>query len=47
MPRLEAKHYIDVNGRSDERNMVLLELARLDFNFVQSKHQEELKEASR
>ncbi|KAJ8628037.1 hypothetical protein MRB53_021344 [Persea americana] len=47
MPRLEAKHYIDVNGRSDERNMVLLELARLDFNFVQSKHQEELKEVSR
>lgn len=47
MPRLEAKHYIDVYGRSDEKNMVLLELAKLDFNFVQSKHQENLKEVSR
>ncbi|XP_058105575.1 sesquiterpene synthase TPS3-like [Magnolia sinica] len=45
--RVEARHYIDVykekeNGRNDD----LLEFAKLDYNMVQSLHQEELKELS-
>ena len=47
MPRLEARHYIDVYERVEGRSSVLLELAKLDFNVVQSIHQEEVKELSR
>nr|ART66980.1 (R)-linalool synthase [Magnolia champaca] len=47
MPRLEAKHYIDVYERENRKSLVLLELAKLDFNLVQSKHQHDLKELSR
>ncbi|CAL5376190.1 unnamed protein product [Camellia sinensis] len=35
MPRLEARHYINVYQADLERNSVLLELAKLDFNLLQ------------
>ena len=47
MPRLEARRYIDVYERVKGRSSVLLALAKLDFNVVQSVHQEEVKELSR
>ncbi|XP_023513205.1 terpene synthase 10-like [Cucurbita pepo subsp. pepo] len=47
MPRLEARWFIDVYQRKPETNLVLLDLATLDFNIVQSTHQDDLKYASR
>ncbi|KAG6571371.1 hypothetical protein SDJN03_30286, partial [Cucurbita argyrosperma subsp. sororia] len=47
MPRLEARWFIDVYQRKPETNLVLLDLAVLDFNIVQSTHQDDLKYASR
>uniref|UniRef100_A0A1D1XS94 Myrcene synthase, chloroplastic n=1 Tax=Anthurium amnicola TaxID=1678845 RepID=A0A1D1XS94_9ARAE len=47
MPRLEARHYINLYEMDGERNPLLLELAKLDFNIVQSIHQRELRELSR
>ncbi|KAF3571063.1 hypothetical protein F2Q69_00060125 [Brassica cretica] len=45
--RLEARWYIDVYGETHDTNPNLLELAKLDFNFVQVIHQDELKSLSR
>ncbi|CAH2078848.1 unnamed protein product [Thlaspi arvense] len=45
--RLEARWYIDVYGETQDMNPNLLELAKLDFNFVQIIHQDELKFLSR
>ena len=42
-PRLEARWYIDRYERSGYMNPSLLQLAKLDFNLVQSTHQKELK----
>ena len=42
-PRLEARWYIDRYERSRNMNPSLLQLAKLDFNLVQSTHQKELK----
>ncbi|XP_038902082.1 terpene synthase 10-like [Benincasa hispida] len=47
MPRLEARWFIDVYRRKPDSNSVLLELAKLDFNVVQSIHQDDLKDVSR
>ncbi|KAF9616465.1 hypothetical protein IFM89_029762 [Coptis chinensis] len=47
MLRLESRNYIDVYERYDNKNLVLLELAKLDFNLVQSVHQTDLIELSR
>eukprot|EP01018_Ginkgo_biloba_P029634 Gb_38696 [translate_table: standard] len=59
VPRWEARNYIDVYGTDDAwlhknlfrmsyvSNQKILELARLDFNIVQSQHQTELKLLSR
>ncbi|MQM23946.1 hypothetical protein Taro_057016 [Colocasia esculenta] len=47
MPRLEAQRYIDVYARKVDRDPVLFELAKLDFNMVQAVHQRELRELSR
>ncbi|KAH0863181.1 hypothetical protein HID58_080392, partial [Brassica napus] len=44
--RLEARWYIDVYGETHDTNPNLLELAKLDFNFVQVIHQDELKSLS-
>ncbi|MQM21051.1 hypothetical protein Taro_054083 [Colocasia esculenta] len=47
MPRLEAQRYIDVYAGKEDRDPVLFELAKLDFNMVQAVHQRELRELSR
>nr|UZT70949.1 terpene synthase 4 [Paeonia delavayi] len=46
-PRVEARKFIDIYQRDNTRSSVLLELAKLDFNLVQSVYQTELKELSR
>ena len=47
MLRLEARWYIEAYSKREDANGVLLELAKLDFNIVQSVHQTELQEMSR
>nr|QBP79199.1 monoterpene synthase [Lilium hybrid cultivar] len=47
MRRLEAREYIDVYQREEGKSSVLLEFAKVDFNFVQIIHQMELKELSK
>ncbi|PON37415.1 Squalene/phytoene synthase [Parasponia andersonii] len=47
MLRLETRWFIDVYEKRDDMNPSLLELAKLDFNMVQSTHQEDLKHVSR
>eukprot|EP00262_Sarcandra_glabra_P005167 TRINITY_DN1649_c0_g1_i3.p1 TRINITY_DN1649_c0_g1~~TRINITY_DN1649_c0_g1_i3.p1 ORF type:complete len:347 (+),score=48.21 TRINITY_DN1649_c0_g1_i3:645-1685(+) len=44
MYRLEARHYISAYQEDEKRDDILLELAKLDFNLLQSLHQRELKE---
>lgn len=45
LERLQAKYYVSIY--QDEHNKSLLELAKLDFNLVQSLHRKELSELSR
>ncbi|CAL9161034.1 unnamed protein product [Musa hybrid cultivar] len=47
MPRLQTRWFIEASQREAKMNPVLLELAKLDFNRVQSIHQRELREVSR
>ncbi|KAK1305336.1 hypothetical protein QJS10_CPB11g01710 [Acorus calamus] len=47
MQRLEAHWFIDQYERQGDMNTVLLKLAKLDFNMVQSAHQESLRSLSR
>ncbi|GMN21007.1 hypothetical protein TIFTF001_050089 [Ficus carica] len=47
MPRLETMWYIDLYGKRQDMNPTWLELAKLDFNVVQSTHLEDLKHSSR
>ncbi|KAI7999579.1 (-)-germacrene D synthase [Camellia lanceoleosa] len=47
MPRLEARHYINVYQADLARNSVLLELAKLDFNLLQRLHQREISDITR
>ncbi|KAL5564941.1 hypothetical protein UlMin_028105 [Ulmus minor] len=47
VPRIEARWFIDVYEIKRDMNPTLLELAKLDFNVVQQKHQEELKHLAR
>ncbi|KAK1567118.1 hypothetical protein Q3G72_008384 [Acer saccharum] len=51
MPRVEALNFINLYTTTDlvddHNSLVLLELAKLDYNLVQSIHQQELKELSR
>ncbi|KAM5580744.1 putative terpene synthase 9 [Rosa sericea] len=47
MPRIEALNFIDIYQRDDSKNLALLELAKLDYNLVQSVYQIEIKELSR
>ncbi|KAM5580743.1 hypothetical protein ABKV19_010126 [Rosa sericea] len=47
MPRIEALNFINMYQTDDSSNLALLELAKLDYNLVQSVHQMEIKELSR
>nr|BAS30549.1 isoprene synthase [Casuarina equisetifolia] len=47
MLRLETRRFIDVYRSREDANPILLELATLDFNLVQTSHQEDVKEISR
>ncbi|MBA0634787.1 hypothetical protein Godav_029090, partial [Gossypium davidsonii] len=46
MPRLEARWFIDVYEKNKDKNPIIFELAILDYNIVQSMHQEDLRYAS-
>lgn len=45
--RLEARWYLDRYEAKEPHHRLLQELAKLDFNMVQSQHQKELQELSR
>ena len=47
MLRLEARWYIDAYGKQKDANKLLLELAILDFNKVQSIHRRDLQKVSK
>nr|AIO10966.1 TPS03 [Liquidambar formosana]AMD82311.1 alpha, beta-caryophyllene synthase [Liquidambar formosana] len=47
MPRLEARHYISIYEADVTRIELLLELAKLDFNYLQTLHQREIGDISR
>lgn len=47
MERLEARSFIGEYGRESDQSPYLVELAKFDYNKVQSLHQEELTEISR
>ncbi|XP_027344009.1 probable terpene synthase 11 [Abrus precatorius] len=47
MPRLEAKNYLEEYSQANNQIPALLELAKLDFDMVQSLYQRELAEISR
>lgn len=44
--RLEARWYIDAYERSIDMNPTLLKLAKLDYNYIQSLNQQEMKNLS-
>ncbi|XXG69478.1 hypothetical protein AAC387_Pa06g2333 [Persea americana] len=44
--RLLSRYYISIYREEDERNDILLEFAKLDFNLLQSLHKEEIREIS-
>lgn len=47
IPRVEALNFIDVYQKDSTKNINLLELAKLDYNLVQSVYQQELSELER
>lgn len=47
MHTLEARYYIEKYDKNGHHNQLLLELAQLDFNMVQSLYQQELREMTR
>ncbi|KAL3829006.1 hypothetical protein ACJIZ3_017808 [Penstemon smallii] len=47
MARLEARRFIEQYATLNDRDSVLLELAKMDYNKVQSQHQMELNEITR
>ncbi|KAI3958289.1 hypothetical protein MKW92_046470 [Papaver armeniacum] len=46
-PRVEARWYIDTYEMMQDMNPLLLEFAKLDFNILQAKYQNEVKDISR
>ncbi|XP_010425234.1 PREDICTED: 1,8-cineole synthase 1, chloroplastic-like [Camelina sativa] len=46
MRRLETRRYVDAYEKKHDMNLVLIELAKIDFNIVQTIHQEDLKYVS-
>ncbi|KAK8489707.1 hypothetical protein V6N11_014355 [Hibiscus sabdariffa] len=47
LPRLEARHFISLYQQDDSHDRTLLKFAKLDFNFLQNLHKEELCKISR
>lgn len=47
MPRLETRNFIHIYERRNSKNSTLLDLAKLDYNLVQSAYQKEVKELTR
>nr|WDY79047.1 linalool/nerolidol synthase [Actinidia chinensis] len=47
MPRLEARNFINLYEMDNAKSSLLLELAKLDYNLVQSVHQNEVKELTK
>lgn len=47
LERLQARHYMSIYQDETSHNKALLELAKLDFNLLQSMHKQELSEISR
>ncbi|KAJ0771524.1 putative lyase [Helianthus annuus] len=47
VPRVETRWFIEAYEKRSGMNLMLLELAKLDFNMVQAIHQEDLKYTSR
>lgn len=47
LPRLEHRHYISLYEKHESRNELLLKLAKLDFNYMQNLHKEELSQLSK
>ncbi|KAJ0666974.1 putative (E)-beta-ocimene synthase [Helianthus annuus] len=47
MQRLQARWYIDAYGKRKDANKLLLELAILDFNMVQSENKKDLQQVSK
>ncbi|KAI3784572.1 hypothetical protein L1987_43673 [Smallanthus sonchifolius] len=47
MPRLQARYYIDAYNKRQDANLLLQELATLDFNMTQAAFKTELKEVSK
>lgn len=47
MLRLQARWYIDAYSKRKDANMLMLELATLDYNMVQSELKKELQEVSK
>ena len=47
VPRMEARDFIDMYQKYETKDISLLELAKLDYNLVQSVYQQELKELVR
>ncbi|KAJ8636402.1 hypothetical protein MRB53_010669 [Persea americana] len=45
--RLDTKFYVSLSQQQKQQNDVILELAKLDFNLIQSMHRKELKELTR
>jgi len=45
--RLEARWFINIYEKQENKNHVLLQFAKLDFNILQNTYREELKCASR
>ncbi|KAJ0081422.1 hypothetical protein Patl1_11459 [Pistacia atlantica] len=46
-PRLETKWFIDLYEKREDKNHLLLELAKVDFNILQGIHQEDLNDTLR
>ncbi|XP_057788855.1 sabinene synthase 1, chloroplastic-like [Salvia miltiorrhiza] len=44
---LEARWFLDAYARRPDKNPIILELAKLDFNIIQTTYQQELKDVSR
>ena len=47
VPRVKARYFIDLYQMDPTKSPTLLELAKLDYNLVQSVYQQELKELAR